>query len=248
MDFTKLSSNELEKILPKDKILESINIIEKMLELSKNPYIALSFGKDSLVLLDLVYKINHNIKCIFLKSEESFLMYNFEEVINWYLVNKNLNLHIVDTKRLSETNFDWFEARHKGNQDFLLDDFFNGYDGFFMGIRIQESKARKMTLLQSQNNKISKFIMQYKTGKREGMYRCCPLAKWTADEIMIYLLAKKLKFLDIYNLGSHIRTTARITSSSVLNNSLFWIKKNNPQNYNKLCQLLPILKDAKGFL
>ena len=224
------------------RIQESLSIVQQMLGLSKNPYIALSFGKDSLVMMDLVYRLSPGVKCLFLKSEESFLMYNYEELIEWYQKNRQLNLHIVKTQRLSEHNFDWNRARKAGNQDFYLDGFFDGYDGIFMGLRMEESPPRMVTLAAKEHNRIGKFIMQYQAGKRKGMYRCCPVAEWTSFEIMFYLQKCKLPMLDVYRLGDHIRTTARITGTSVRRHTLFWIKKNKPENWNRIVQILPELR------
>lgn len=226
-------------IIIESRIAESLEIVERMFEVSRNPYLALSFGKDSLVMLDLVRKIKPGITCLFLKSEESFLMYNFEDLIKYY---NDINLQIIETNRLTEHGFDWSKSRKAGNKDFYRPEFFAGYDGIFMGLRIDESKARRISLIKRENNKIGKFIMQYKAGKRKGMYRCCPVAKWSAFEILHYLKCKNLPFLDIYSEGEHIRTTARITGDAHRQNALFWIKKNKPENWNKLIKLMPELK------
>ena len=224
------------------RIQESLCIIEKMLDLSKKPYIALSFGKDSLVMLDLVYSIAPGLRCLFLKSEETFLMYNYEDLIEHYTHFHGLNLHIVDTHRLSESNYNWVAARAAGHRDFMLDDFFEGYDGVFMGLRIEESKARRYTLIKPENNTLGKRIMQYRTGRREGMYRCCPMADWSAWEIRTYAEWKSLPLLDVYQEGLQIRTTARITGLAQSNNALFWLRKNKPENWQKIVQLLPELR------
>ena len=119
---------------------------------------------------------------------------------------------------------------------------FEEHDGNFMGLRIEESKARRITLIKKTNNEFGKFIMQYKSGERAGTFRCCPLAKWKKEDIMMYLRMNNLPTLDIYKLGGHIRTTARLTGDSVRQSSLQWIRINKPENYQKLLQLIPDLK------
>ena len=190
-------------------------------------------------MLDLVTKIKPDIKCLFLKSEESFLMYNYEEVINKY---SHINIEVVETFRLSESDFNWTESRKRGKNDFYLEPFTRDWDGVFMGLRIEESKQRRISLVSKKNNLIGDKIMQYKTGKREGMYRCCPVAYWDSFEVLLYLKEHNLPFLDVYLEGKHIRTTARLTGDSVRNHSLFWVKKNNPTNWNKLINMIPELK------
>lgn len=226
------------------RISKSLKIIGQMLELSKTPYLALSFGKDSLVMLDLVRQVKPDIHCLFLKSEESFLMYNYEEVIEQYR-SKGVTIEIVETNRLSEHDFNWTKARKAGNKDFLLEPFFRGWDGVFMGLRIQESKARRITLVRKEHNVIGDKIMRYKDGKRKGMLRCCPVSYWTAEEIMLYLDHYKLPRLDVYNQGSNIRTTARLTGDSVRSDGLFWVKQNKPENWNLLLKMIPELKYYK---
>jgi 3'-phosphoadenosine 5'-phosphosulfate sulfotransferase (PAPS reductase)/FAD synthetase len=213
-----------------------------MLFLSGNPYLALSFGKDSLVTLDLIRSVYPQIKCLFLKSEESFLLYNFEEIIDYYK-NDGINLEIVETRRLSENNWNWEIARKAGNNDFNLFEY-EEYDGVFMGLRIEESKARKFSLLTNKHkNRVYPFIHEYTAGRRKGIFRCCPVATWSEDEILIYLKERNLPFFDIYNNGSFIRTTARLTGDAVRRGDcLYWIKKTDPERYNILISKLPELK------
>lgn len=232
-----ISKDFATEIFPEERVNESKKIIKKMLEICKNPYIALSFGKDSLVMMDLIYSINPEIECIFLKSEETFFMYDFERVIDWYKNNKDIRLNIVNTTK------NWQIAKKKSNKDFYLDDFFYGFDGVFMGLRIRESKNRKHTLIKKENNLVYKYIMKYKNGKRKNMYRCCPMAEWKAEEIYVYLIAKELEMLDIYKKdGFERRTTARFSKGAMGCNTLFWIKKNNPENFNKICKKIPEVK------
>lgn len=222
-----------------NKIDLANEIIAKMLELSSNPYLALSFGKDSLVMLDLVLKQFPDIQCNFLKSDESDLMHDFKGIEEWYLTNKSLNLNIVNTHRMQEVGWDYALAQ-KGKKDdwfldgFIHDKFGNKFDGVFMGLRIEESKARRMTLLKKSNNVEYKFIHKYKTGKRKDTYRCCPIAHFSESEIMEYLKENKLKYLEIYRFGSHIRTSARLPRKSTLAESSFWLQKNDPERYRQL--------------
>jgi len=146
--------------------------IERMLELSKNPYIALSFGKDSLVMLDLVRQYVPDIPCRFLKSSETYLLANYEEIIDYY-VSDGVNLHVVNTDRISEAD-SWKGARDLGDDDMekLLNE--GDFDGVFMGLREEESRARKITL--KCNNQYGFRVMRYKSGKRKGWFRCCPIS------------------------------------------------------------------------
>ena len=215
--------------------------IDKMLSLSKSPYLALSFGKDSIVMWDLVRKQKPDIKCLFLTDTETFMMFEYEELIKHYKNNYSINLEVIRTDTLAENNYNLDKARDARRANWYLPQFINK-DGVFMGLRIEESKARRMTLLKKENNQIGRFIMQYKTGKRAGQYRCCPVADWASADILTYCKMNNLKLLGIYEQGNHIRTTARIPRDEKRANALNWIRISNPQKYQLLKNMIPELQ------
>ena len=87
--------------------------------------------------------------------------------------------------------------------------------------------------------------MQYKGGQRKDMYRACPIADWSGFEVMLYAQEKGLKLLDVYENGEDTRTTARLTGDAVRQNTLFWIQKTKPENWNRLIQMIPELQFFK---
>jgi 3'-phosphoadenosine 5'-phosphosulfate sulfotransferase (PAPS reductase)/FAD synthetase len=220
--------------LLEDKINKSCNIIRNMLKLCSNPYLSLSFGKDSLVMMDLVTKIHPDIDCLFLKSEETFLIDNYEEVIKYYL-SKGINIKIVSMRHL-DYNFEDGE-----NNEFRQDAFFDNRDGCFIGLRIGESKGRRMTLTSKAGNNVSKGIMQYKVGRRKNMFRCCPMAQWTSYEVYLYCKHYGLKMLNSYS--SHKdRTSAQLPMSNTLRLSLNKIKTTDISRFNKIITMIPELR------
>lgn len=235
-----ITSLEAKLALPKRKIEQAKDIINQMLTLCAKPYIALSFGKDSLVMLDLIYQTNNQIDCLFLTSDETFLMHNFKEVIDWYEAEKGIKLKIITTNTLLKNDFNLDKAREERKQDWMLDVFFE-YDGVFMGLRAEESKARRLSLMDKNN--VSPGILQYKSGKRKGQYRACPLKNWTQADIEIYSIAHNLKMLNVYEkLGFGERTTARIPRAEHRASCLHSIKQTSPENFNKLIALIPDLR------
>lgn len=215
------------------RIEKSRAIVEKMLSLCSNPYLALSFGKDSLVMLDLVREQYPEIPCLFLKSEETFLLHEYEDVIAHYR-DRGVNIRVVEMRHL---NYD-FEGG--ANNEFQQDAFFDGWDGVFIGLRIEESKARRMTLVSKKHNEIGYRIMQYKSGRRKGMYRCCPMADWKAEEVMIYAKEKQLKLLSAYT-DSSVRTSAQMVYSSGLVAQMAHLKRTNISAYNRIVSMIPEL-------
>ncbi|QNB44860.1 phosphoadenosine phosphosulfate reductase family protein [Thermanaerosceptrum fracticalcis] len=111
-----------------------------------------------------------------------------------------------------------------------------------MGLRAEESRPRRISLYTRQDKGLPPFCHRYTTGKRRNMIRCCPLAQWTTEDVGGYILQHGIPFLDWYALhdeGFKERTTARLTGDSVRQNSLFWLKKHKPENFNILAQRFP---------
>lgn len=217
------------------RIETSRGIIKNMLRLSQNPYLALSFGKDSLVMLDLVREQYQEVPCLFLKSEETYLLHEYEPVIEHYR-QTGVNIEIVEMRHLNHD----FEVGAASNE-FQQPAFFRGWDGVFMGLRIEESKARRISIIRKESNLEGYRIMRYKGGDRAGMLRCCPVADWTAFEIMLYAKEKQLKMLAAYT-DETVRTSAQLPFANVLQTNLQDLKYRNPSNYNRLLALMPELR------
>jgi 3'-phosphoadenosine 5'-phosphosulfate sulfotransferase (PAPS reductase)/FAD synthetase len=215
------------------KINQSISIIENMLSICPNSYLSLSFGKDSLALLHLIMQVKKDIPCLFLASEETFLLENYDEIINHY-IEKGVNIKVVNMKHLN------YNFEGGANNEFKQSEFLN-FDGVFMGLRIEESKARKISLIKKENNVIGKRIMQYKSGDRKNMYRCCPISEWSSFEIFVYCQENNIKLLDAYT-SHEIRTSAQLNYSGTLTNQINDLKARNISAYNKLIVQIPHLK------
>jgi hypothetical protein len=65
----------------KDKVKKSLEVIEEQLSYHNRPVIWSSFGKDSLVLMDLIYRIDKNIPILFCKEYFCFEKYEHAERI-----------------------------------------------------------------------------------------------------------------------------------------------------------------------
>ncbi len=224
------------------KLAKSRESIARMLSLSKNPYLALSFGKDSLAMLDLVLEQYPDVPCLFLKSEETFLLHEYEKIIGEYL-SRGLRLSVVEMRHHNHDFSEGAANNEFAQRAFFWDDKGSRWDGVFMGLRIDESKARRHTLLAKQNNLYGHRIMRYSTGLRAGMYRCCPVADWTAAEVMYFLEERALTFLSAYEEGAHVRTSAQLPFENQLDETVADLKRRNPEGYNKLIQLIPTLRN-----
>ena len=101
------------------------------LERVKNPYVACSFGKDSAVMLHLILQQAPDVSVRFIRWRfETEFIDNYDEVIkDWGY----LNLEQVELSRESLSD------KRKDRYDTV------GYDGYFIGLRKNESVSRRIT-------------------------------------------------------------------------------------------------------
>lgn len=202
---------------------KSIGIIKAALAQMRRPYVACSFGKDSSVLLSLCLKIRPDIDVVFARYPETSLLDNYEEVIAGW---KGIRLHYVDVEDdiLDET----------GEGDFMDDwAIAEGFDGFFMGLRKQESRGRRITLLR--DGAIYR--------KKNGLLRCCPLADWSSEEVLLYCIENALPMLSSYSGDVNERSVTSLAHSKygMRERQLLALKRRDPSKFNLLLQRFPTL-------
>lgn len=216
-------------------------IIMGCLQHVNRPYVAFSCGKDSSVLAHLVLQFAPDAPLRFLSSGETRLLHNVDDVLDYYRERgadiQEINIDRVFSEEWKETT--WTEQRKAGRHDLeLLND--RSFDCVFMGLRMEESRARSISLKQNQTPGLPPFCYRYVRGKRLNMIRCCPLASWTTKDVGAYIVEHNLPYLDWYGFsGFEGRTTARLTGDAVRQNALFWLKKNKPENFAILAQRFP---------
>ena len=185
-------------------------------------YVAVSWGKDSVVLLHLVQSIEPNIQAIYHAHIERDLISNYSQTIEAYTSKFPTNLSIQET---------WDAS---GNIAKNLD-VYKDFPVCFLGLRAEESVNRKRS--------IRKYglIHQYSSGFLQNTWRICPLGWWNWIDVWAYIFTYGLPYLNAYDdvpINSvNSRTTCHI-SKSVKNMTqatrLEDIKKNNLSYYNYL--------------
>ncbi len=221
---------------------EAKTIIENILPLLQYPYIAFSCGKDSSTLAHLVLQ-KRNMPLRFLSSGETRIVHNVDDVINWFKARGATIEEILIDRVFSEEWKDatWTEQRKAGRHDMEILNR-GDWDGIFMGLRIEESPKRQLSLARHQTEGLPPFCYQYKeTNKKRGnAIRCCPLARWTTDDIGAYIITNNIPFLRQYhNHGMGARTTARLTGDAVRQYALSDVKRDNPEGWRKLVKRFP---------
>lgn len=218
----------------KYKLDFAIEGIKKMLEIAPNSYVSISWGKQSICIADMIYKIRKDIPMFFLASEETWKMYNFHEVINDFKEkHPGLNYKCIQTHRFENAK-SWKEGRDSGDKDLQNMCDRKDWDGWFWGLAKEESNPRRITLSIQKNNNIHPTIFKYKDGK----YRCCPIMNWDINDIGAYIQENNIEVLNVYKkFGLQMRTTARLTKKARDSGAMFYIRFINKHGYRELSEI-----------
>lgn len=169
----------------KNKIEESKKVIREAFNRYKNPYVAYSGGKDSIVMLHLVLQQEPNIDVWHFDHGRALMPRHIEsEVIRNAKLLGAKNLIIKTSKHLDNENARW-------NYKIWYDSFFGilnsvtkerGWDGVFLGLRQEESSKRKRRAKEFFNGN-----------------ECYPLARWIWKDIWAYIISNNLPYPSIYD-------------------------------------------------
>ena len=176
----------------KRKEAAAIKNIKAMLIQCPESYVACSWGKQSIILTHMAYKIQKSIHVVFFSEPDSELITDFNNVKNIFLQQWAINyFDILNNTGDIRKHASVFMQKHK-------------LTGVIMGLAACESKGRRITLsLANQDN-----IYKYSNGK----FRCCPLRHWTEMDCASYIAKYNLPVLNIYKkFGFYSRTSAGVT-------------------------------------
>jgi phosphoadenosine phosphosulfate reductase len=229
------------------RINEANNLILQALSMGDFWYLACSFGKDSLCLLDLIVKIKPNIPVLHMDSGYCFP--ETYETRGYYQNKMSLNLTIKPAP------IDYFDLmrdfgipsvnRTKSQQinivKMLKKDTSlvwarqNGLNGVFLGLRKDEANGRKLIL------NLKSPIYQLKN----DLWKANPLANWSFKDIWAYILSNNLKYPEFYDktgLGrtrEWIRNSSWCTTDGAERGQVVWLKHYYPDLYRKLVKAFP---------
>ncbi len=206
--------------MPEHKFLvkKTEGFIKWALSQVKRPYVACSFGKDSAVMLHLILQQMPGIDVRFIRwANETNHLGNYDEVIQKW---GDINLIQVELSRVSVDD----KVKKRYNTE--------GYDSYFIGFRIEEAVARRITL--------KAHGLFYKM--KEGKVRISPLADWNTKHIAAYIVKNNLPTLDTYEqFGFEERTSSRVPRSDygIRKQSLTLLKEKDISKFNQLILQFP---------
>lgn len=221
-------------------VLESAHYsIKRFLsDYTNHPYLALSWGKQSIVLAHMIFHIDKSVPMYFMSSWESDLLHNYPEIERNFTQRWPINYERVVKDNVSWNNYSWKETRDIGSKDLqtFIEEVYPQWDGVIMGLSKDESVARRITL--SKATTPYRTIFQYTNGK----HRNCPIQHWRANDLAAYIATYDIPLLAAYHQhGLKARTTARITRNNAELNGLADLKRRDMTSYNKIVKRFPEL-------
>lgn len=179
----------------KRRVVEAQRLIERMLEVASAPYVALSGGKDSTVVRDLVCRQTPDTPCIYVDDE-------------WRLPETDAYLSAIpNLRRVAKRgeHAEWFTAwdeKKPSDAEWLGDDYRPdwaratlGYDGCFLGLRIEENTRRRL------------YLRRYGPlhfNQRRDAWQCSPIAKWSTADVWTYILSRDIPCNTAYDVLERI--------------------------------------------
>lgn len=184
------------------RVERSIEVIREALAIAP-AYVAVSWGKDSTVLLHLCQQVEPDIKALFLAHSEMDLISNFSEVGQQYCDRFQPNYEQINLSLEDELIYSPTKIKDK------LSGYAKDYPVAIVGVRAEESINRRRS--------IQKYgqIHPY----QGGGYRAFPIAYWSWQDIWAYICSQDLPFLEAYNKtprsGKTNRTAIHFGKSSI---------------------------------
>ena len=205
MKYTYKEYKQLIDLPLDDKIKWSLNLIESSLKKSKTPAVSLSWGKDSVVMLDLISNFCKGVYVIFANTGVEYPeTYKYrDDMLKGYFEWTNY----IETKPI-KTFWECVELygyptiRGKGSSNtpkcctYLKEMPLKkaekelGVDLSFIGIQATESMNRRLVFMR---------VGEYYFNKENQYNRCYPLAIWTDEDVWEYAKRRQIPMNPIYS-------------------------------------------------
>ena len=171
------------------RVTQALDVICAFLAIPQTPYIAVSGGKDSSVMLHLCRYIQPDLDAI-----NIIFHTHYPETLEYLKTYDNLKCYDAGDrlKMLEQVGIDDSKATFGKIRNFDGDTVrSHGYDGFFYGLRAEESsKRRKLLGVRGQ-------IFYRKT---DDLWVCQPLAHFSYNDVWAYIIANDLPYNALYDL------------------------------------------------
>ena len=218
----------------KKKIQRTLTIIEDFLDIAENPYIAVSGGKDSSVLLHLCRRIRPSLDAVHLDFHTAFpeTLALFETYENLKFVSVGSRLEMLAEGGMHDTS-DKGKLRNFTPERIRAE----GYDGWFYGLRREENPKKRGKHLQVHGD----FFQ-----KKDGLHVCQPIARLQYIDVWAYIVVNEIQYNELYDGMWHLpENQQRVADYALVKNAnrgtVAQLKKTHPHLFNK------IVKHTKEF-
>lgn len=226
------------------RVAEAQDAIKQAVSQCKNPAVSFSFGKDSLVCLDIARQIKPDILVINIDRGEGGDLNEAVEMYGRFASEHSLNYHRVKTpKEIFEI---YREAGCIENLDFkkLTQNLMAGVktaqkifdiDCQILGLRAEESRERMHLLKYG--------VFHY--AQAEKLYKCKPVLHWKGDEVWAYIISRDLPYIPYYDKESRFcgYEKSRYSNWAGLAQKtagrFVRLKMNYPEEFGELARMFP---------
>lgn len=222
----------------------SRQLIHEAMALERRNYIAFSGGKDSTVMTHLIKQDYPDMemwsyKDIFHITGSKQYMIDLAEKYNWgtiVFVGPN-DQEAIDIVAITKVNIcDTMGPTFRLNQIFCecVAAQEKKFDGVFMGLRKEESRARTLNY--------AKRGAMYQ--RKDGFWVCNPLSLWKAEDVFAYFLENEIPIFEIYTKclftdPGRIRVDWYLPGNLARHGCNQWLKYYYPEVFYRLAQIAP---------
>ena len=228
------------------RIDDALRTIRGFLDSVDRPYVSVSWGKDSIVVMDLCYRVRP-IPVIWVdRGRGGDIPATLDVVAHYEDAGYDIRriptpMSIMDLHRRYSID----ELERGGHIPKMLKETFRDaerdFDGSLWGIRAEESPARKK--MARGKGKIFR--------RRSGLLVCSPILGWTARDVWAYIHGRGLRYSAAYDmLAAGPMDRERLRQSNVAgivnigNGRMSELKRLAPDIYQELAEIRP---EIKGF-
>ncbi len=226
----------------------AIQTVERALELCQRPYVGFSGGKDSEALLWVVGQVWPQAHVRILTGGETRILHpELDAVLAWWR-ERFPEMTIVEV-HVDHVFADGWETVGFWEQYSTFKGEWSRYlkpedaDGVILGLRADESPTRRRAVaLRAEGETMA--IYRYTTGPMRGVYRVCPLDRWTTEDVAALIMSEEMPLLGAYVAGGmETRTHTRLGRHSLQCGQLSELRQRDPGAYNTLLARFPELAE-----
>lgn len=224
------------------RVAQAQAIITEGLAAMARPYIAFSTGKDSLVMAHLIWEQDATVPAVYFDADcaypETLALLDRMEAVGRPIIRWPCEPMLDTFARLGGPDAPGVENEtmrttvYRPAKAIIAA---HGYDGVFVGLRMEESRARHLSGIMHGNL----FHLQ-----RDGIMECRPVLRWTYDDIWAYIVSRDLDYNRAYDRMWELPEANRRVSywageTNIQFGRWVFLRQHYPELWNRFCERFP---------